>query len=140
MLTPPRIEAQTLANLYLALDHDLEIIPVINKIDLPNADIDRVVKEIEDIIGIGREDIILASAKMGHGTEDILEALVNRVPPPVGDSTDPLRALIFDSVFDSYRGAVPFVRIVDGMIEKDMQIKMMSTVKLRLKVEFYACS
>jgi GTP-binding protein LepA len=123
------IEAQTLANLYLALDHDLEIIPVINKIDLPNADIDRVVKEIEDIIGIGREDIILASAKMGHGTEDILEALVNRVPPPVGDSTDPLRALIFDSVFDSYRGAVPFVRIVDGMIEKDMQIKMMSTGK-----------
>jgi GTP-binding protein LepA len=123
------IEAQTLANLYLALDHDLEIIPVINKIDLPNADIDRVVKEIEDIIGIGREDIILASAKMGQGTEDILEALVNRVPPPVGDSTDPLRALIFDSVFDSYRGAVPFVRIVDGMIEKDMQIKMMSTGK-----------
>jgi len=124
------IEAQTLANLYLALDANLEIIPVINKIDLPSADIDRVTKEIEDIIGIGREDVLLASAKQGIGTEEILEAIVNRIPQPVGDPNDPLRALIFDSLFDSYKGAVPFVRVVDGMIEKEMQIKMMSTGKI----------
>lgn len=123
------IEAQTLANFYLALEADLEIIPVINKIDLPNADIERVTKEIEDVIGIGRDEIIHASAKMGIGTEEILEALVTRISPPQGDSGDPLRALIFDSVFDSYRGAVPFIRVVDGMIEKDMHIKMMSTGK-----------
>ena len=124
------IEAQTLANLYLALDANLEIIPVINKIDLPNADIERVTKEIEDIIGIGREDIIKASAKLGLGTEDILEALVKRIPSPVGDSADPLRALIFDSIFDAYKGAIPFIRVVDGMIQKNMQIKMMANDKV----------
>ena len=124
------IEAQTLANLYLALDANLEIIPVINKIDLPSADIERVTKEIEDVIGLGKEDILLASAKVGLGTEEILEALVTRIPPPVGDSNDPLRALIFDSLFDSYKGAVPFIRVVDGMIEKGMEIKMMSTGKV----------
>ena len=123
------IEAQTLANLYLALDHDLEIIPVINKIDLANADIERVTKEIEDVIGIGEEDIIKASAKMGLGTEEILEALVCRLPPPTGAVEEPLRALIFDSLFDSYKGAVPFIRVVEGMVEKDMQIRMMSTNK-----------
>ncbi len=123
------IEAQTLANLYLALDHDLEIIPVINKIDLANADIERVTKEIEDVIGIGEEDIIKASAKMGLGTEEILEALVCRLPPPIGAVEEPLRALIFDSLFDSYKGAVPFIRVVEGMVEKDMQIRMMSTNK-----------
>lgn len=123
------IEAQTLANLYLALDHDLEIIPVINKIDLPSADIERVTKEIEDVIGMGEEDIIKASAKVGLGTEEILEALVTRVPPPTGDADKVLRALIFDSIFDSYKGAVPFIRVVEGIIEKDMQIKMMSTNK-----------
>lgn len=123
------IEAQTLANLYLALDANLEIVPVINKIDLPSADIQRVTKEIEDIIGLGEDDIILASAKQGLGTEDILEAVVQRIPPPVGDSGDSLRALIFDSLFDAYKGAVPFIRVVDGEIVKDMQIKMMSTGK-----------
>jgi len=124
------IEAQTLANLYLAMDHNLEIIPVINKIDLPNADPERVIKEIEDIIGIGRDDIIKASAKMGWGTEDILEALVHRLSHPEGDPGAPLRALIFDSVFDAYRGAVPFIRVKEGCIEKDMRIKMMSTNKV----------
>lgn len=123
------IEAQTLANLYLALDADLEVIPVINKIDLPAADIERVTKEIEDIIGMGEDDIIKASAKLGLGTEDILEALVAKVPPPKGEVEVPLRALIFDSIFDSYKGAVPFVRVMEGAIEKDMQIKMMSTGK-----------
>lgn len=124
------IEAQTLANLYLALDANLEIIPIINKIDLPSADIDRVSQEIEDIIGIGRDEIILASAKEGLGTEDILEAVVQQIPSPVGESGDSLRALIFDSLFDSYRGAVPFIRVVDGELVKNMEIKMMSTGKV----------
>jgi len=123
------IEAQTLANLYLALDHDLEIIPVINKIDLASADIERVTKEIEDVVGIGGEDIIKASAKLGLGTKEILEAIVNRIPPPQGDVDVPLRALIFDSIFDSYKGAVPFIRVMEGTIKKDMQVKMMSTDK-----------
>jgi len=124
------IEAQTLANVYLAIEHDLEIIPVINKIDLPNADPDRVQKEIEDVLGINGEDIIRASAKMGWGVEEILEALVKRVPPPEGGVNEPLRALIFDSVFDSYKGAVPFIRVKEGIVEEGMKIKMMSTGKV----------
>ncbi|WP_088554594.1 translation elongation factor 4 [Calderihabitans maritimus] len=124
------IEAQTLANVYLALENDLEIIPVINKIDLPNADPDRVKKEIEEIIGLDASEAILASAKTGQGVEEILEAIVNKIPPPVGDVDAPLRALIFDSQFNSYKGAVPYIRIVEGSVAKGMQIKMMSSGKV----------
>jgi len=124
------IEAQTLANVYLALEHDLEIIPVINKIDLPNADPDRVQREIEDVLGIDGGEIIRASAKKGWGIEEILEALVKRVPSPKGSADSPLRALIFDSMFDSYRGAVPFIRVKEGIVEKGMKIKMMSSGKV----------
>ncbi|WP_227767544.1 translation elongation factor 4 [Zhaonella formicivorans] len=121
------IEAQTLANVYLALEHDLEIIPVINKIDLPSADPERVKKEIEDVIGLDASQAILASAKTGEGTREILEAIVQRIPYPKGEVDAPLRALIFDSHFDSYKGAVPYVRIVEGKVEKGMKIKMMAT-------------
>lgn len=121
------IEAQTLANVYLALEHDLEIIPVINKIDLPNADPERVKKEIEEVIGLDGSGAILASAKTGQGTEEILEAIVRRIPPPQGAVDAPLRALIFDSHFDSYKGAIPYVRVVEGKITRGMAIKMMST-------------
>ncbi|HHY59985.1 MAG TPA: elongation factor 4 [Clostridia bacterium] len=121
------IEAQTLANVYLALEHDLEIIPVINKIDLPNADPERVKKEIEEVIGLDASGAILASAKTGQGTEEILEAIVRRIPPPQGAVDAPLRALIFDSHFDSYKGAIPYVRVVEGKITRGMAIKMMST-------------
>lgn len=121
------IEAQTLANVYLALEHDLEIIPVINKIDLPNADPERVKKEIEEVIGLDASGAILASAKTGQGTEEILEAIVRRIPPPQGAVDAPLRALIFDSHFDSYKGAIPYVRVVEGKITRGMAINMMST-------------
>lgn len=104
------IEAQTLANVYLAMDHDLEIIPVINKIDLPSADVPRVEKEIEDILGIPKEDCVLCSAKTGLGVDQVLEAVVKRVPPPKGDPAQPLQALIFDSKFDSYKGVLLYVR------------------------------
>ncbi|MEW6661289.1 MAG: translation elongation factor 4 [Bacillota bacterium] len=123
------IEAQTLANVYLAMEHDLEIIPIINKIDLPSADPERVKREIEDVIGLDASDAILASAKTGLGTVEILEAIVRRIPPPTGAAEAPLRALIFDSHFDSYRGAVPYVRLVEGSLKKGMEIKMMSTGK-----------
>lgn len=123
------IEAQTLANLYLALEHDLEIIPVINKIDLPNADPERVLQELEDSIGIDASEAILTSAKEGIGITDILEAIVERVPPPKGDTEGPLKALIFDSHFDPYRGAVPYVRVVDGSLRVGERIRMMSTNK-----------
>lgn len=123
------IEAQTLANVYLALEHDLEIIPVINKIDLPNADPERVKKEIEDVIGLDASEAILASAKTGEGTQEILEAIVNRIPPPEGLVEAPLRAMIFDSHFDSYKGAIPYIRVMEGKITKGMEIKMMSTGK-----------
>lgn len=121
------IEAQTLANLYLALEHDLEIIPVINKIDLPNADPDRVKRELEETIGIDSSEVILTSAKTGIGIEDILEAIVNRVPAPQGDAEDPLKALIFDSHYDSYRGAVAYVRVIDGKLKVGDEIQMMSS-------------
>ena len=121
------IEAQTLANLYLALDHDLEIIPVINKIDLPNADPERVIRELEDNIGIPGEDAVLVSARTGQGIEDILETIVERIPPPQGDPEAPTRAMIFDSHYDQYRGAVAYARVVDGTIKVGEIIQMMSS-------------
>ncbi len=121
------VEAQTLANVYLALDNDLEIIPVLNKIDLPSADPDRVRQEIEEIIGLDASDAILASAKEGIGTKEVLEAVVQRIPPPQGDPGARLRALIFDSWFDSYMGAVVLVRVVDGTLRNGMRIRMMDT-------------
>jgi GTP-binding protein LepA len=123
------IEAQTLANVYLALDNDLEILPVINKIDLPAADPERVRTEIEDVIGIDASEAVLASAKAGIGIEDILEQIVEYVPAPAGDIEAPLKALIFDSVYDSYRGVVLNVRIMDGMVKPGDKIKMMSNGK-----------
>ncbi len=123
------IEAQTLANVYLALDNDLEILPVINKIDLPAADPERVRQEIEDIIGIDASEAVLASAKAGIGIEDILEQIVEYVPAPSGDLDAPLKALIFDSIYDSYRGVVLNVRITDGMVKPGDKIKLMSNGK-----------
>lgn len=121
------IEAQTLANVYLALDNDLEIIPVINKIDLPSADPDHVKKEVEDVIGIDASDAVLCSAKTGLGIEDVLEAIVARVPAPQGSSEAPLKALVFDSKFDAYKGVVLYVRIMEGRLRKGMKIRMMAT-------------
>ena len=121
------VEAQTLANVYLALEHDLTIIPVINKIDLPNADVERVKKEIEDIVGIPTDNAILTSARTGEGITDVLEAIVNLIPPPTGDINKPLAALIFDSRFDVYRGAIAYVRIKDGSVKKGDVIKMHNT-------------
>lgn len=123
------IEAQTLANVYLALDNDLEILPVINKIDLPAADPERVRQEIEDVIGIDAEDAVLASAKTGIGIEDILEQIVEMVPAPSGDLEAPLKALIFDSVYDSYRGVVLNVRIMDGVVRPGDKIQLMNNGK-----------
>ncbi|MFA5146395.1 MAG: translation elongation factor 4 [Candidatus Omnitrophota bacterium] len=120
------VEAQTVANLYLAMEHNLVIIPVINKIDLANAQIDRVSHEISDILGLDKDEIILASAKLGKGTGDILEAIVKRIPPPKGEKTNPLQALVFDSRFDTYKGVVILLRIVNGVLRKGMKILMMS--------------
>ena len=123
------VEAQTLANVYLALEHDLEIIPVINKIDLPSADPDRVKKEIEDIIGLDASEAVLCSAKSGIGIPDILEAIVNKVPAPPDKSDQPTRALIFDSRFDSYKGAIAYVRVKEGTIKAKDTIRMMHDKK-----------
>lgn len=123
------IEAQTLANVYLALENDLEIIPVINKIDLPNADPERVKKEIEDVIGLDASDAVLVSAKEGIGIEEILEQIVEKIPAPKGDPDEPLKALIFDSLYDSYRGVVAYIRVVQGTVRVGDKIKMMSTGK-----------
>ena len=123
------IEAQTLANVYLALDNDLEIIPVINKIDLPNADPDRVTEELVDVLGIDPDDVILASAKENIGIDEILEAVVERIPPPEGDPDQPLKALIFDSLYDSYRGVIAYISIKEGTLRVGDKIKMMSTNK-----------
>ncbi len=120
------VEAQTLANLYLALENDLTIIPVINKIDLPNADIDKVLREL-DAIGFKKDEVILTSAKNGIGIEELLDAVVERIPAPIGKVNDKLRALIFDSYYDSYRGVVALVRIMDGKLKKGDKIKMMAT-------------
>ncbi|MBR3166205.1 MAG: translation elongation factor 4, partial [Lachnospiraceae bacterium] len=121
------IEAQTLANVYLALDHDLEVFPVINKIDLPSADPKRVIDEIEDVIGIEAEDAPQISAKNGINIEAVLEAIVEKIPAPEGDPDAPLKALIFDSVYDSYRGVIVFMRLMDGKVRRGMNIKMMAT-------------
>lgn len=121
------IEAQTLANVYLALDNDLEIIPVINKIDLPSADPERVKHEIEDVIGIDASEAVLTSAKTGIGIEDVLEAIVAKIPAPKGDAQKPLKALVFDSKFDAYKGVVLYFRVIDGRVRKGMKIRMMAT-------------
>ena len=121
------IEAQTLANTYLAIDHDLEVVPVINKIDLPSANPENAVREIEDIIGIPAEDAPQVSAKTGLNVADVLEAIVEKIPAPTGDSSAPLRALIFDSYYDSYRGVIVYVRVKEGSIKAGTAIKMMAT-------------
>jgi GTP-binding protein LepA len=121
------VEAQTLANVYLAIDNDLEIIPVLNKIDLPSADPEGVRRQIEEAIGIDASEAILASAKEGKGIDEILEAVVRKIPPPTGDADRPLKALLFDSWFDSYQGAVILVRVVDGTLRRGQKIRFMST-------------
>lgn len=121
------IEAQTLANTYLAVEHNLEIVPVINKIDLPSADPDNAVREIEDIIGIPAEDAPRVSAKTGLNTEQVLEAIVKKIPAPSGDANAPLKCLIFDSYYDSYKGVIVYVRVVDGELKAGERIKMMAT-------------
>ncbi|API90587.1 elongation factor 4 [Virgibacillus pantothenticus] len=123
------IEAQTLANVYLALDNDLEIIPVINKIDLPSADPERVKQELEDVIGIDKDDVILASAKANIGIDEILERVIEAIPAPAGDPEEPLKALIFDSMYDPYRGVVAYVCIKEGSLKVGDKIKMMATGK-----------
>ncbi len=124
------VEAQTLANTYLALNHNLEIIPVINKIDLPSAEPERIREQIEQVIGLDASDAVLASAKNGVGIKEILEAVVKRVPPPKGDPAAPLRALIFDSWFDPYRGVIILTRIVDGTLRKGQRIRLWSNGKV----------
>ncbi len=121
------VEAQTLANVYLALEHDLEIIPVINKIDLASAQPDVAKKEIEDLIGLSAEEAPLVSAKMGTGIEDVLEAIVAHIPPPVGDAEAPLQALVFDAMYDNYRGAICYVRVMQGSLVPGMRMRMMQT-------------
>jgi len=121
------IEAQTLANVYMALEHDLEIIPVINKIDLPSADIPRTINEIEDIIGLPADDAPCVSAKDGLNIQAVLEAIVQRIPAPKGDESAPLKALIFDSFYDNYRGAMSYVRVMDGTLKKGGRMMMMAT-------------
>lgn len=123
------VEAQTLANVYLALDQDLELVPILNKIDLPSSRVDEVKKEIEDIIGLDTEDVPLISAKNGVGIDDVLDAIIDQVPAPSGDEKAPLKALIFDSIYDSYRGVVCYVRIVDGKVKAGDKIKMWATGK-----------
>ena len=120
------IEAQTLANAYMALESDLAIVPVVNKIDLPSADPDRVAEEIEEVIGIDAADVLQVSAKEGRGISELLERIVRDIPPPAGDSDAPLRALVFDSWFDPYVGAVMLVRVMDGRLTKGMRIQMMA--------------
>ena len=121
------IEAQTLANVYLALDHDLDVMPVINKIDLPSAEPERVINEIEDVIGIEAQDAPQISAKTGLNVEEVLEQIVEKVPAPTGDPQAPLQALIFDSVYDSYKGVIVFCRIKEGKIRKGTTVRMMAT-------------
>ena len=121
------IEAQTLANVYMALEHDLEIIPVINKIDLPSADVPRTIKEIEDVIGLPADEAPCVSAKDGLNIQDVLESIVEHVPSPTGDENAPLKALIFDSFYDNYRGAMSYIRVMEGTLKKGSKMMMMST-------------
>ena len=121
------VQAQTVANVYLALDHDLSIVPVLNKVDLPSSDVDRTAEMVEEVIGLDCSGAILASGKTGQGVGEILEAVVQRIPPPSGSTDGPLRALIFDSWYDSYRGAVVMVRVVDGSLKKGDKIQFMAT-------------
>ena len=129
------IEAQTLANVYLALDHDLDVFPVINKIDLPSADPDRVIAEIEDVIGIEAEDAPRISAKTGENVDEVLEQIVTRIPAPKGDRDNPLQALIFDSVYDAYRGVIVSCRVMEGSVRKGTRIRMMATGAVEEVVE-----
>ena len=124
------VQAQTLANVYLAIDNNLEIIPVINKIDLPSADIERVKTEVENVIGLDMSEAVPVSAKTGENVEEVLKKIVEMVPPPDDHSDSPLRCLIFDSIFDSYKGAIAYVRVMDGEVKTGMNIKMMSTGKI----------
>ena len=124
------VQAQTLANVYLALDNNLEIIPVVNKIDLPSADVERVKKEVENVIGLDMSEAVPVSAKTGLNVENVLERIVELIPPPEDRSDKPLRCLIFDSIFDPYKGAIAYVRIMDGEIRPGMEIKMMSSRKV----------
>ena len=121
------VEAQTLANVYMALEHNLETIPVINKIDLPSAQPEEVRREIEEVIGLDAEDAPLTSAKQGIGIQDVLEAVVNKMPPPQGDETAPLKALVFDAKYDNYRGAICYVRVMEGRVYPGMRMRMMQT-------------
>ena len=121
------IEAQTLANVYLALDHNLDIMPVINKIDLPSADPERVIAEIEDVIGLEAQDAPLISAKQGLNIDQVLEQIVTKIPAPTGDKEAPLQALIFDSLYDAYKGVIVFCRVFDGNIKRGTKVKMMAT-------------
>ena len=129
------IEAQTLANLYLALDNNLSIIPVINKIDLPNADVDKVTKELEDTFGFNKNEIILTSAKNGIGIKELIHAIIEKIPAPTGDINKPLQALIFDSFYDPYRGVVVLIRVVNGKVKVGDKIKLMATQKIEEVVE-----
>ena len=129
------VEAQTLANVYLALEHDLTIVPVINKVDLPSADPDRVKEEIEDIIGIEAHDAPLISAKNGLNIEDVLEAVVNKIPAPSGKAENPLKALIFNSLYDSYKGVIVFARLMEGTVKKGTKIKMFQSNEVEEVVE-----
>ena len=129
------VEAQTMANVYLAMDHNLDVIPVINKIDLPSADPERVIEEIEDVIGIEAHDAPLISAKSGLNIEDVLEQIVHKIPAPQGDPTGPLQALIFDSLYDSYKGVIVFVRVMEGTVKVGTKLKMMATKTVADAVE-----
>ena len=129
------IEAQTLANVYLALDHDLDVFPVINKIDLPSAEPERVINEIEDVIGIEAQDAPLISAKTGLNIEDVLEQIVAKIPAPSGSPENPLQALIFDSIYDPYKGVIVFCRIKEGTVRKGTKIRMMATGAVEEVVE-----
>ena len=129
------IQAQTLANVYLAMEQDLVIIPVLNKVDLPAADVPRVSKEVMNLLGCDESDIISISAKTGENVDKVLEAIVERIPAPKGQANDPTRALIFDSYYDDYRGVILYVRVVDGAIKKSDQIRMMATAANGIALE-----
>ena len=124
------IEAQTIANLYLALENNLKIIPVINKIDLPNADPDRVKKELKDVLGFDEDEVILTSAKTGAGVKELIEAVIEKIPAPNGNPNDKLQALVFDSYYDSYKGVVALIKVVNGILKVGSNIKMMQTDKV----------